>query len=342
MTAEWRPRQHDIARLAKVSQSTVSIVLSGRAAERGISPRTQQRIRDAIAELGYSSQIIDRSTRGRDGGLIGVHTFEPVFPVRSEDYYYEFVAGAGEKVIHAGRDVMLMGSTQPDGTRSLYRGKRNRMQACDGAIVFGLERDDAELERLSTDGFPFVVIGRHRLRGAELAFVTADYDTATARAVERLCQLGHRRIGYLGLVLRRAPQAERFAAFWRSLQNHGHYPVTPEFLEPGTVDSAWLARQIAAGVTAVVTESCYLTDSVAALTSQEGIRVPEDLSIVTLDSPSGDARTASWSHTPVPRRELGERAVDVLLGILHGRLLAAHHEMMPCGSLTPGSIRAAA
>ena len=107
MTSSKNPRQSDIARRAGVSQATVSLVLTGRAAASRIPEATQERIREAMVELDYVPNAAARSLRGGRNNLIGVHTFEPVFPVSPEDYYHEFLNGIEEEAVRAGLDLVL-------------------------------------------------------------------------------------------------------------------------------------------------------------------------------------------------------------------------------------------
>ena len=57
------PTIKDVAKLAGTSVSTVSIVLNGKTTERKISQSTQERVRRAIAELGYTPNHGARSLR---------------------------------------------------------------------------------------------------------------------------------------------------------------------------------------------------------------------------------------------------------------------------------------
>src|SRR5512139_2845889 len=137
--ARPNPRQSDIARATGVSQATVSIILTGRAAENSIPLITQRKVLEAATELGYVPNVNARSLRGGRNGLIGVHTFEPVFPIRSDDYYNEFLIGIEEQAVQMGLDLVLFASTQrEDGTRSIYGKGSNRLRVADGAVLLGI------------------------------------------------------------------------------------------------------------------------------------------------------------------------------------------------------------
>src|SRR3954451_14218835 len=76
-----RLTQRDIARMTGVSQATVSLVLNGRSdGDVRIAPETRERVLQAIRERGYVADPIARRLAARDNRIIGVFTYEPVFP----------------------------------------------------------------------------------------------------------------------------------------------------------------------------------------------------------------------------------------------------------------------
>ena len=141
----WRrPRQADIARLAGVSQATVSYVLNGRTDRPVIPQQTQERVLAAARELGYVANPSARSLAGGSNRLIGVYTFESVFPID----HHDFSAIVPEQHITISLGVAQYGMQEsPAGffTRvdeALYKAKangRNRLQverggAADNAV----------------------------------------------------------------------------------------------------------------------------------------------------------------------------------------------------------------
>ncbi len=319
MTRPRIARQSDIARLAGVSQATVSMVLNGRAGANRIPESTQERIREAMAELGYVPNIAAQSLRGGRSGLIGVHTFERVFPTAPDDYYREFLNGIEEQAVASGLDLVLFASTQkPDGTRSIYGSGSNRMRLADGAVILGFEKNDDEIRRLAQEGFPFVFIGRREVPGLDIPFVTADYAAAMHPVVEQLTGAHHRRITYLAAPLRGLAQQDRLEGFHAAVDG---IPASdrPSFevdvREVEAVTASWLAEVVEAGTTAIVVETFDLARALAAALDGAGLSAPADVSVVSLDSdPRGDV----FSHVRVPRRELGRRAVELLLAVIDG------------------------
>ncbi|MEV7692461.1 LacI family DNA-binding transcriptional regulator [Microbacterium sp. NPDC089189] len=358
MTRPRIPRQSDIARLAGVSQATVSMVLNDRAADNRIPESTQQRIREAMAELGYVPNIAAQSLRGGRSGLIGVHTFERVFPTAPDDYYREFLNGIEEQAVNSGLDLVLFASTQkPDGTRSIYGSGSNRMRLADGAIILGFEKNDDEIRRLSDEGFPFVFIGRREVAGLDIPFVTADYAAAMGPVVQTLVDAGHRNVTYLAAPLRALAQQERLEGFEAAIASAGQIlshrvEVRPESAVTADVD------QILSHRVEVRPESAVTADVDQILSHRVEVRPESAVTAEWVNDVRRGGSTAivvetfdlaralaaaladaglvaprdlsvisldadpsgggAFSHVRVPRRAMGRRAVELLLAVIDG------------------------
>ena len=324
-----KPVQRDIARVAEVSQAVVSMVVNGRADENGISETTQERIRAAIRQLGYVPNVAARSLRGGRNGLIGVHTFERVFPVHADNYFNEILIGIEEEAVELGQDLVLFASTQgSDGTRTIYGSGSNRLKLADGAVILGFEQNDEELRRLAGEGFSFVFVGQRDVPG--VPYVTAGYRSAVEAVVGTLAEHGHRAIAYLGTSLTKNPQEERRAGFDDAMVSRGLTVTQRLICEPDELTADWLVDLLIIGTTAIFIENHELATALGGLAAAVGLAIPGRLSVVVLDNAPSAAAVNPWSHITVPRRELGRRSVAVLIELLDGRISSDHFEVVPC------------
>jgi DNA-binding LacI/PurR family transcriptional regulator len=332
-----KPSQRDIARIAGVSQAAVSMVLNGKADAHNLAPATQDRVRETIASLGYVPNISGRSLRGGRNGLIGVHTYQSVFPVVPDDYFHEFLVGIEGAAVKARQDLVLFASTErADGTRRIYGEGGNRLRIADGSVILGVEPNTEDLERLAGEGYPFVFIGRRDAVAPSVPYVTADYAGAVREIVEQFAAAGHRRVSYLGITERFEPQKERFDAF------HDHLAVVgmvagPDLLtDPEHVTTDLVRSALHSGSTAILAETVEMAEALSAVAASLSVTIPEDLSVALLDPPSRALR--GWSHMVVPRQEMGARAVDALLALLAGELEPGHIDRMACPVVGLGTI----
>lgn len=308
--------QRDIALRAGVSQSAVSFVLNGRSEEMGIPEATRERIRQVVDELRYVPNVAARALRNARNDLIGVYTYERVFPLSPSDYYNEFLHGIEEGAVSLGLDLVLFTSALAtgEGTGSVFRAGSNRLGIADGTVMLGSKKSDEELARLVGEGYPFVFVGRRDVPGVVVPCVTADYFTAMSAVVELLTSYGHERVLYIGCRTPSRPQQERRFGY----QHYASQPAGDESivsLEAEDIDDDRLKGWVNGGWSAVVAETSDITRSIVRAAHSSGIDIPQDLSLVALDVGLADD-AFEVSHIEVPRREMGRRAVSLLSQII--------------------------
>lgn len=146
------PTSADVARLAGVSRSTISLVLNGRASTVRISLKTRERVLSAAAELGYTPNHAARSLRQRSTKII---TF--VLPSLENPYFLEIVSAAQAEAGARGYSVTIIPSRNELSefrTALLLQGA-----AYDGIIVAGHDNCAApELSTLAARGLAVVVL----------------------------------------------------------------------------------------------------------------------------------------------------------------------------------------
>lgn len=339
-----RPRLIDVAQRAGVSSATASLVLNNRVTGNvRIPPETQQRVLAAAEELGYVADPVAQSLAKGRNGLLGVFTFEAIFPVTHRDFYYPFLVGIERAAEMLGFDLLLFTSTSVgDGRRRIYRDGRNRLRLADGAILLGVEESKAEVQALMHEGYPFVFVGRRELEDGEISYVAADYATATAELVERIATAGHRRIAYVGaeqytesLLDRRRGYREGLAASGCPV-DEGLLCLCPEHC----VNTTHLQALLDQGVTAVVMESGPIAHSLLQACSELTLDIPGDLSVGLLGNPYGDMESAAHlSGFNIPREEMGAQAVHLLTRLLDAKSSATPLQAsLPCTPVMGGTI----
>ena len=92
-----RLTQRDIARLAGVSQATVSLVLNDATSAEGRIPQeTRERVNKVIRETGYVADPVARRMAKGLNRILGVFTCEPAFPSAQADLFTPFPLGIEE------------------------------------------------------------------------------------------------------------------------------------------------------------------------------------------------------------------------------------------------------
>lgn len=187
-TAGRRPTVKDVARLAGVSQGTVSNALSGM---RAVDPETRQRIDQAIAEIGYVPNLAARRIRTGMTNTIAVMTSMPAAVSAGSSrlgFLMEIAASAAIYALDYNSALVLVPPVA-DPAVAL------RHVAMDGAIVIEPQRDDPFLALLRQRGIPVVVIGQPA--GGDLPWIDMHYQTTAELLMAHLQAQGAQRIALM-------------------------------------------------------------------------------------------------------------------------------------------------
>ncbi|MEU6678784.1 LacI family DNA-binding transcriptional regulator [Streptomyces sp. NPDC046925] len=320
-----RPRQAEVARLAGVSQATVSLVLAGKKQGIAISDETRQKVLDAAGSLGYVPDPAARRLAAARNGLLGVFSFTATFPTDVQHSYYPFLVGVEQEAAAQGYDLVLFTGSSRGGAGAGGPHALNRARLADGCLFLGRHAPVDELRRLVDDGFPVVHLGR-RDEPKGLAWVGADYVSASREVVRRLADLGHRRV----ILVREDDDApastDREQGFQEGLEAAGlpggDSAVFRRADPERTLGAEQLRQWVAQGVTAFVAEE---TDSGAAWRAlstaarDAGLDCPGDISLAVLGSPPPDLADAPLpTGFDIPRAQLGAAAVRLLATLVAG------------------------
>jgi DNA-binding LacI/PurR family transcriptional regulator len=323
-----RLTQKDIARLAGVSQATVSLVLNETAAAAGRIPQeTRERVEKVIRETGYvADPIARRMARGRNN-ILGVFTYEPAFPSAQADFFTPFLLGIEEVAQALGYDLLLM--TGASGNRKKIFGGNVRLRLADGCLILGRQFDRAELKRLVLGDYPFVAIGRREDAGGPVPYVGGDYTPATRMLVERAAELGHRKFAYIGP----AEGAESAADRWRGFQGavaDGLAELVLHVPEDARPAAELFDSIMSSGATAVVFTELADAVRVEALAYGRGLAVPGDLSMLVLGSHLRPERSGrAFTSYLIPREEMGRQATRLLVRRIEGDTDLGRN-LLPC------------
>ncbi len=319
MKRKKRVTSHDVARLAGVSRTTVSLVLNN-APNAHISPETRRRVLEAARQLNYHPNAVARSLvsqRTMTLGLVLCQTPEQVF---ADPFLPQVLLGVNTVAQARGYRILLetVADTNGDGYTTLALEKR-----IDGFILSGPRSNDQALRALHEEGFPIVLLGQ--LRDTDIPFVDVDNEAAAYTAVEHLIRLGHKRIALItNGPLEYTASQDRLAGYRRALEAHG-IPYEPCLVAEG----AFKEESGQAAMERILTNRPWPTavfaagDAVAlgamVALRRRGIRIPEDMALVGFD----DIPLAAYVDPPLttvrlPAYELGREAAKLLIDIVEG------------------------
>ena len=327
-----RVTQQDIARIANVSQATVSRVLAGDAK---VDAESRERVLQAVENRNYRVDVRARSLRGAAAtGLIGLVVNRPPGGLASDPFFARLTAEIVDYL--AGRPYHLcLESVDADRQAAIYD-EMLRTRRVDGLILVESEARDERIARLRRDRFPFVLLG-NPLAGEDVHSVDNDNVLAAEKATAHLLDAGFLRVGFLGARRGVTVSDDRIAGYQRAVRGRQdeHLIWHADF---GSDAARCAAREILSRderPDALVVLDDFMAMGVILAARELGLRVPDDLGMVAFnDSTLCDLVEGGLSSVTLNIDAMVHAACDTLLAIVEGC-----PERAPLRTLIPCELR---
>ena len=213
-----RVTQQDIAKIANVSQATVSRVLAG---DPRVEPVKRELILRTMQVSNYKPDVRARALRSQRTQLVGLVHKRSGGEMKDDPFFASLVAEIVQFLSHTQYhlclDVVSSADEQGDVYDELLRSRR-----VDGLILVEPESEDKRLARLMDDKFPFVVLGNPR--GKALYSVDNDNVLAGRLATQHLIENGYRSIGMLAGPAGVAVSDDRATGYRMAMAEHRMVP----------------------------------------------------------------------------------------------------------------------
>lgn len=213
-----RVTQQDIARLAQVSQATVSRVLSG---DERVEPEIRGRVMSVVRDHNYKHDVRARSLRSKRTNLIGLVLKREAGGLEGDPFFSMFVAAILDHLagtpFHLCVDVAPSRTSQEHVYDELLRSRR-----VDGLILVESETRDDRAARLMQDNFPFVIVGRPH--DPRLISVDNDNVLAGETVTNHLLDEGYERVGFLAGPEDLTVSNDRIEGYCRAVEARGMKP----------------------------------------------------------------------------------------------------------------------
>jgi LacI family transcriptional regulator len=310
--------QKEVAERAGVSRGVVSYVINN--GPRDVTPETRDRVLMAIQELGYRpnkhAQRLKRGTRPAHKSL-GIVAGGQYFNVLERPYYNTIMAGLFDEAHRHGQEVRFFSFFEAL-TDPIFFNKNIHRDEISSLILIlpsmiTTNPEYAELLDLIGERVDNVVCLEEPIKG----WPTVIFDRALAarQAVEHLIKLGHQRIAFLAI------QDARLIGYRQTLLDHNlpfdeKLIFTPDSANilSSAYDSTVEILKLHPRPTAIFAANDESAISSIAALHDHGIKVPDDIAIVSIDNIdiSGMIRP-SLTTVNVPKREMASYAMQILL-----------------------------
>ena len=323
----------DVAALAGVSPSTVSRTCKNNPS---ISEETKERVRKAMAELGYEPNFQASNLASQNSRTIGIILPASAKEVYENSFYLEAIQGISHYC--NGRQYMTTIVTGQDEAEILDAVRSmSRSGKVDGFIILYSKKDDPVIDYLFNEGLLYILIGKATQYTNQTIYIDNDNLLAGREAAEYLYQLGHRRIAYLGSDSSLMFSADRKAGYQLALASH-QLPVRPEYcVEVKNVSEN--NEEAIRGLlmqkdrpTAILVSDDILAVSLERVCLENHLAIPEDLSIISFNN-SLFARLTSPQLTSIDigAGQLGSEDASQIINhienpnLLATKIIVPHH-----------------
>ncbi|MDR9855471.1 GntR family transcriptional regulator [Paenibacillus sp. VCA1] len=210
--------------------------------------------------------------------------------------------------------------------------EKEAIQTCskigvEGLLIFPVDEElfNEEILSMKFAGFPFVLIDRY-LPGVETHYIASDGRLGANMAVNYLWELGHREIAICSdSPIQTVTVQERIDGYMSAFKEKGSL-INPAHIvtgfEIGSLERAethplyrYIQNRMA---TAYITLNGSLGVKIYQMARQAGLKVPEDISIISFDDPTSIIEGYStFTHVKQFERDMGYRAAYTLLEVIH-------------------------
>lgn len=273
----------DVAAKAGVNPSTVSRVLKD---NRSISQKTKEKVRKAMAELGYVPNVAAQMLASGLTYNVGL-IFPPLItPDRlNEPFFMQILSTiTSEAKINDFTVSIATGMTVEEleeQVKLMYRQKR-----VDGFIILYSDPEDPVRKYLMENDVPFVIVGAPEGFENDITYIDNDNQLMGKKAVEYLYQKGHREILFITDDLKSEVSSERFFGYLRGMEKL-NLPSEKALLfdrrDPVVMENL-IDKIKSSKATALIVIADTISVRLSQFLSYYELKVPDDISIITFNN----------------------------------------------------------
>jgi len=317
MAKENRTKIKDVAALAKTSVATASRVLSN--SQYPVSAELRQRVEEAARELSFVPSSTSRQPRA-GSGTIGL-----IVPTLTNPYYTQTIEGISAVCLEKGFGLMLCNSQHSPKLEERLLGDLHARRV-KGIIISSFNEESSVLSALIAQGVSVVQLDQHMdIPGCDS--IHFDTKLGAQMAVRYLYERGHRRIAFASKQLTRWTRKRTYEGYCEELKRLGvqvdeklvFIPDDVEAMEQEvyqTVGSKIASRFVETNcdATAVFCVNDMLAFDLVQGFHRQGIRVPEDVSVMGFDDiPHASTFVPALTTIHCPSYETGRLAALMLI-----------------------------
>jgi len=300
-----------IATRLGVSTSTVSRVLSGKGAEYRISEQTSKKIYQLVEELNFTPNILARSLRLKKTNTIGL-----IIPDISNPFFASIAKSVEREARKFGYSIILC-DTEETTDLEIRALQILRNRKVDGLIILPVGQNSSHLKKISNRELPIVIVDRY-FNGLNIPYVGSDNYQGAKEAVKYLIENGHHRIACIQGLRHTTPGDDRVKGYIDA-HKETKCPIDHSLIvgdnfgeQNGYIETKLLLKR-KPYPSALFALSNLISMGALRAVKEEGLNVPEDISIISFDDQPYSGFLATPMTTVAQQNsEMGKIAVKLL------------------------------
>jgi len=309
----------DVARLARVSRTTVSFILNDVPGV-SISAATRKRVLDAAQKLNYSPNVAGKKLVSGKSYTIGLVLCQSPEQIYTDAFLPQVILGVEQAAMQQGFHVLLKPVDPNDNGGYARLITENHV---DGILLSGPRQDDAALMHLHRQRVPIMLMGQ--LPETDIPFVDVNATAGAELAVNHLIERGHECIGMItNAPLDYTSAQQRRNGYIKALKK-AKLPANKAMIKAGNYtpgsgyDAMKALLQLSPRLTAVFVASDVVAMGAILAIREAGLRIPQDIAVVGFD----DIPLAEYFDPPLTTIHLpafglgwagGERLIRLIQG----------------------------
>jgi len=281
----------DIAKLANVSKSAVSLALNGK---NGVSQETRDKILKIAKEHGYIARPIIKAEHFQkiDSKFLRfvACTNDRIVTEQYESlpFFTELIGDINKQMATLGYSLVVSSISSSNLEEELLQLENNQKSA--GILLLGTNLNPQQIKLIANIQSNLVVLDTC-FETLDINFVVMNNLYGAYQAGEYLVNLGHKQIGYVASKTRIYNFDMRKKGFLQALSEHqlcieeeNFFSISPTIISAQEDFKQTITNRTQPLPTAVFCEADYMAISVIKSLTELGIKVPEDVSVIGFDN----------------------------------------------------------
>ena len=281
----------DIAKLANVSKSAVSLALNGK---NGVSQKTREKVLRIAQEHGYiprpiikADQFVQLNTKllrfvaVTNAGIV-TEQYE------SLPFFTDLIHNLDRQIGTSGYSLMVSSISIENFQDEITRLEQEQRSA--GILLLGTNLTPEQINLVASVQ-PNIVVLDTCFETLDVSFVVMNNVYGAYQAGQFLMELGHQEIGYVGSNTRMYNFDMRRKGFLQALSENGlmiaetnYFSVSPTVISSQDVFKEKIKNRLNQLPSALFCEADYMAISVIKSLTELGVRVPDDVSVIGFDN----------------------------------------------------------